>query len=427
MKIRALPRLLALFSAVILVAACGAADDGSDSGSRWAAAVDTVADTVIVRTVSGQVWESDRRLVSELSIGVLDGDAEYQFGQVRAFAVDDGGLMYVYDAHVPVLRLYSRDGTWLRDIGREGEGPGEYKRPDSGLAILPDGNVAIRDPGNGRIAIYSAEGEYGGYHRIAGSCHTSRPMVADTSGAIITFIITNLGASVFEWERGHARYHADGTVDTLSMPDLGYEEAMVSAQRENSSSTSNVPFTAEQVTAVSPYGYYIVGISEDFTFDLRRPGGVLRIQKAYDPVPVDPAEASAERERMTDNFKQNYPGWKWNGPSIPDVKPAYEQFYPAEDERIWVRVPARSERYMDTAEQKAEEERLGHAVNPYREPVVFEVFESTGEYLGRVETPEGFSTYPRPVFRGDTVWAVVRDEYDVQRLNRFQLEAITTE
>ena len=413
-------------SLLAAVAACSSGD-GADSGPRWEAAVDTIGDTVVVRTVSGQVWESDRQLVSEVSVGVLEGADEYQFGNVRAFAVDESGRIFVFDAHVPALRVYSPDGTWLHDIGREGEGPGEYKQPDSGLAILPDGNVAIRDPGNGRIAIYSPEGDYLAYHRIAGSFNTSRPMVADTSGALVTFIITNLGASVFEWERGHARYHADGTVDTLSMPDLEYEEAMVSAQRENSSSTSNVPFTPEQVVAYSPYGYYVVGISEDFTFDLLRPAAVLRIQKSFEPVPVDPGEASAERERMTDNFRQNYPGWKWNGPSIPDFKPAYDQFYVGEDERIWVRVPAKSERYMDAAEQMAEEERLGHAVNPFREPVVFEVFEPTGDYLGTVETPQGFSIYPRPVFRGDTVWAVVRDEYDVQRLNRFRMEAITTD
>ena len=83
---------------------------------------------------------------------------------------------------------------------------------------------------------------------------------------------------------------------------------------------------------------------------------------------------------------------------------------------------------MDAAEQKEEEERLGRAVNPFREPVQFEVFESTGEYLGRVSAPDGFSArWPPPVFRGDTVWAIVRDEYDVQRLHRFRMEAITTD
>lgn len=413
---------------ILLTTACGAgAGDDSADAPRWTAAVDTIGDTVVVRTVSGQVWESDKTLVSEVSIGVLEGEDQYQFGNLRAIAADREGRMYAYDAHVPVLRVYAQDGTWLHDIGREGEGPGEYKRPDSGLAILPDGRVAMRDPGNGRITLYSPDGEYDGFYRIAGSFNTSRPLIADTSGALSTYIITNLGASVFEWKGGLARFRAEGTVDTIVAPDLEYEEATVSGQHEDNSSVSGVPFTPGQVTAYSPFGYYVVGVSEDYSFDLLRPEGVLRLSRSYSPVPVDRGEAAAERERMTDDFKQQFPGWKWNGPPIPDFKPAYEGFYPAEDGRIWVHVPAPSKRYMDAEEQNAEEERLGSAINPYREPVRFDVFEPTGEYLGQVATPEGFSLRPQPVFRGDTVWAVVRDEFDVQRLHRFRLEAVSTD
>lgn len=419
-------RCASLLSLALLATSCGdAAHDGTDGGPRWTATVDTVGDTIIVRTISGRVWESDKTLVSEVSIGVLDGDSEYQFGDLRAIAADADGRIYAYDAHVPVLRSYGPDGAWLRDIGREGEGPGEYKQPDSGLAILPDGRVAVRDPGNGRILFYSPDGEYLDYYRIAGSFSTGQPLVPDTAGVLTTYIITNLGVPVLEWERGLARYHPDGTVDTLVSPDLGFETPVISGQHENNSSSNYVPYTPKQETAYSRFGYYVVGISDDYTFDLLRPKGVLRMGRAYEPVPVDPADAAIERERLTQNFKQRFPGWKWNGPPIPGVKPAYHGFFPAEDGRIWVHVPAPSERYMDADEQRAEEERLDRPVNPYREPVRFDVFEPTGEYLGQVSTPQGFSLYPRPVFRGDTAWGVVRDEFDVQRLHRFRLEPVT--
>lgn len=427
MKVHDSTPFFPLLACCLLAAACSTGDD-LERGPSWTAAIDTIADTIIVRTVSGQVWESDKELISEVSIGVLEGEDVYQFGRVRAFDVDDAGRMFVYDSHGPVIRVYGPDGSWIRDIGREGEGPGEYKQPDSGLAILPDGRVAIRDPGTGRITLYSADGDYDGFVRIAGSFNTSNPMIADTSGTLATPIVTNLGTSVFEWKSGHARYYADGTVDTVETPDLGYEAAQLSAEREGSSSINQVPFSPAQVDVYSPFGYYIVGVNEDYSFDLLRPEGVLRISKTYESVRVDPGEAAAERKAATDNFQQSYPGWKWNGPPIPDSKPAFHQVYPATDGRIWVRVPAPSERYMDVAEQKAEEERLGRAVNPFREPVLFDVFESTGEYLGRVSAPDGFAArWPPPVFRGDTVWAIVRDEYDVQRLQRFRMEAITTD
>ena len=427
MKVHDSTPFFPLLACCLLAAACSTGDD-CEQGPRWTAAIDTIGDTVVVRTVSGHVWESDRELISEVSIGVLEGEDQYQFGRVRAFDVDDAGRMFVYDSHVPIIRVYGPDGTWLRDIGREGEGPGEYKQPDSGLAVLPEGRVAIRDPGTGRITRYTADGEYDGFYRIAGSFNTSNPMISDTSGTLATPIVTNLGASVFEWKSGHARYYPDGTVDTVETPDLGYEAAQLSAEKEGSSSINQVPFSPLQVDVYSPFGYYIAGVNADYSFDLLRPEGVLRISKSYESVPVDPGEAESERERVTANFRQSYPGWKWNGPPIPDTKPAFQQIHPAADGRIWVRVPAPSERYLDAAEQKAEEERLGRPVNPFREPVRFDVFESTGEYLGRVSAPDGFSArWPPPVFRGDTVWAVVRDEYDVQRLQRFRMEAITAD
>jgi len=133
-------------------------------------------------------------------------------------------------------------------------------------------------------------------------------------------------------------------------------------------------------------------------------------------------EASIRRRQITKNFRNNFPGWTWNGPPIPDVKPPYSGLLTSEEGRVWVRVHVASERNMSAEDQRSEEARLDRPVNPYREPVVFDVFEPTGEYLGRVETPDGFATYPRPVIRDMTVWGIIQDELDVARLHRFRVE-----
>jgi hypothetical protein len=52
---------------------------------------------------------------------------------------------------------------------------------------------------------------------------------------------------------------------------------------------------------------------------------------------------------------------------------------------------------------------------------VFDVFETDGTYVGRVPMPENMGRYPRPLIRGDQVWAVTRDEFDVQRVVRYRL------
>ena len=77
---------------VLSLQACGTTDAGSgDVNSEWTATTDTIGDTIRVFTEHGQIWESDARLVSEVSIGVLDGDPQYQFGNTRAIAVGADG------------------------------------------------------------------------------------------------------------------------------------------------------------------------------------------------------------------------------------------------------------------------------------------------------------------------------------------------
>lgn len=424
--VRGQRRSLVLSIPILMISlqACGTTDAGSsDVNSDWTATTDTIGDTIRVLTEHGQVWESGAHFVSEVSIGVLDGDPQYQFGNIRAIAAGADGRVYVLDGHGPVVRMYGPDGTWLQDIGREGEGPGEYKRPDSGLVMRPDGKLLLRDPGNGRISIYDSDGVYEGSWPLAGSMNTSNPMVVTRDGAALTPVIKNLGASVMEWQRGLARYMPDGTIDTLDVPDLGYEEAKISGESESSSNTRSVPYTPAQHYAYSSLGYFVTGINDDYSFKLlREDGPVIEIGKKYEPVPVLAAEASIERKRITQNFRDNFSGWSWNGPPIPNVKPAYSGLMTSEEGRIWVRVHVASQRYMKAAEQRAEEARLERPVNPYREPVVFDVFDPTGEYLGRVETPAGFTTYPRPVIRDMTVWGVIKDELDVARLHRFRVE-----
>ena len=414
---------IAVASLSVAFQACGSAGDETGGlGSAWTATTDTIGDTIRVFTEHGQIWESNAHLVSEISIGVLDGEPQYQFGNIRAIAVGADGRMYVLDGHGPVLRMYAADGTWVQNVGREGEGPGEYKQPDSGLAMRPDGKLLLRDPGNGRISIYDS-GVYEGSWPLTGGLNTSSPMVVTRDGATLTLVIKNLGTSVMEWQRGLARYHLDGTTDTLDIPDLGYEEAIISGESEGSSSTNNVPYTPEQQYTYSPLGYFITGISEDYSFKLlHEDGPVIEIGRDYEPVPVMADEASIQRRQITQNFRDNFPGWSWNGPPIPDIKPPYSDLLTSEGGRIWVRVHAESQRYLSAEDQRAEETRLERPVNPYREPIVFEVFEPTGEYLGRVETPPGFTVYPRPIIRDMTVWGVIRDELDVARLHRFRVD-----
>ncbi|NIN73220.1 MAG: hypothetical protein GTO46_15110 [Gemmatimonadetes bacterium] len=411
--------------AALLVACSGAS---GPAVHEWQAAYDTIGDTIVVRTESGSVWGDTAGLVTDLTIGRFEGPDEYMFGQVRSLAVAADGSIYAFDSHAMELRKYGPDGTYLGTFGREGGGPGEYKRPDGGLAVLSDGRVVLRDPGNTRLTVYSGDGEYLEGWRIRGSFNTSRRLYRDTADAVYTLILLDPHAAVVDWTVGLVRYSSDGLIgDTLAAPIYDFEPPRLVAQRRTddgvSTSVNSVPFSPDDFWTFSPLGYMVGGLSTRYAIDLFvAPGRVLRIEKVdWEPAPVLTAEKE-ERERIsTANARSTQPNWRWNGPPIPDTKPPYAGAYIGEHGRIWVRL--HQEAYQI---EKAEPEReLAPGETPERtwfEPVVFDVFEPNGRYLGMVRAPDGFSNYPTPVIRGDTVWAVVRDDLDVPYIKRFHIE-----
>lgn len=414
------PRHL-LFLLLALPASACAGGDAAPEGPQMTRSMR--GDTVVVRTESGSVWGGEVALAPEVSIGELEGDLEYLFGSIRSLAVAADGTIYVVDGQVPDLRAFGSDGTYLRTLGRPGEGPGEIKGPDGGLAILSDGRILVRDPGNARIQVYAPSGEALETWSIRGGFNTSNPLFMDRQDNVYTQILVDPRADVRDWVIGLVRIGPDGTPgDTLVPPDAGYEapalEARVDDGENRGVSRTGVPFSPSEEVTFHPDGYFLHGISDTYSFTLRRPGSPLAIERVAEAAAVTPGEKSEEEARVTRNMKSTKPDWRWNGPPIPDRKPYYTDLYAARDGRIWVVVSQPGVEVEDLDYDPTDPQSVP---DRWREPVAFDVFEDDGTYLGRVTTPLGFSRYPTPVFDGETVWAVTRDELGVQRVVRFRV------
>ncbi len=159
-------------------------------------------------------------------------------------AVTEDGEVYLLDTHVPALRKYDAEGTYVATFGHEGGGPGEYDSPDGGLTVLPDGRVVLRDPANGRFDVYSPEGEEVGTWRLSQGFTTSRRLYQDRVGNSYTLVLTETGKPPWEWTYGLARYSPEGVhTDTVLAPTWDFEPARITGQTERSSSSTNVPFT----------------------------------------------------------------------------------------------------------------------------------------------------------------------------------------
>jgi hypothetical protein len=87
-------------------------------------------------------------------------DDEEIFGVITDIIADDEGI-YLLDAQRNEIKVYSADGEYLRTIGREGEGPGEFRGAFSMLQ-LPGGNIGVLQAFPSKIVVLTPQGDPAG-------------------------------------------------------------------------------------------------------------------------------------------------------------------------------------------------------------------------------------------------------------------------
>lgn len=67
---------------------------------------------------------------------------------------------YILDVIQAQVKVYDKNGRFLRAIGKKGKGPGELIDPFAFSINTENGDIIISDQGNGRISVYNNEGKY---------------------------------------------------------------------------------------------------------------------------------------------------------------------------------------------------------------------------------------------------------------------------
>ncbi len=73
--------------------------------------------------------------------------------------LDHQGRLWVSDVERSQILIYSNAGKFIKSVGKEGEGPGEFKGL-MGLALMKNGDVLASEIGNRRIQILDSEGNH---------------------------------------------------------------------------------------------------------------------------------------------------------------------------------------------------------------------------------------------------------------------------
>ena len=152
----------------------------------WPAAASLNAQEVIELPGEDRWLEADFEEV--FRIGSLAGREWEQFGSVRRVAFDGAGHLYVFDTQADRIIVVDTDGALIHEIGRTGEGPGEF-RSATEVVAMEDGGVVVADIGHRAYHLFDPNGDFMRMVRMGGdpsSTTVSAHMAQRGADALIT-------------------------------------------------------------------------------------------------------------------------------------------------------------------------------------------------------------------------------------------------
>ncbi len=157
----------------------------------WRGTINTVDGiTVVTNPPSPMLGETALSIEETLSIGNKDGGKEYTFAEIADLGVDEEENIYVLDSRDALIKVFNNVGSYIRTIGRKGQGPGEMQRPTN-LEMTPANQILVNDRGARLLHVFERDGRYQRSISLARSSASffSRPKV-DSQNYIVARSMT---------------------------------------------------------------------------------------------------------------------------------------------------------------------------------------------------------------------------------------------
>jgi hypothetical protein len=393
---------LAVINAVAVLAACR-----SDGGPSTFQVRDSSG--VTIAQSSGPSWKSDLRWTLRdeplIQIGVGYGDTHYQFFRVSAACWLAGGRIAVANAGSSTLRFFDLEGTFLREVGGVGDGPGEFRRLTSLERYGTDSLVAF-DADLRRISIFSADGDIARTIRLRQP--GPEPLYAAFPLSRGDFVVRALSTMVdpgvtpgrYRTTAPILRYGADGALlDTVGL--FPGSELSVS-EVGRGMAFGWAPFG--RTTAVDVRNDLVyVGTAEDLEIQVYSPGGdlkqLVRGPKYRHPIAQEDIERHLEPflEGIDDLSAREWMEKLLSEMEYPDYWPPYSEVLVDPSGNIWVAY------YPEVARQPSSR---------------WMVFSSSGQLLGDLDLPERMTVLD---ITSEFMIGVWTDDFDVEYIRVYEL------
>lgn len=355
------------------------------------------------------------RLERDLHIGSVDG-GESALTDVEDLAVGMDGSIYVLQPVERTVRVFGRDGRFLRRLGRRGRGPGEFERPTR-LGLLRD-TLWVADSQLRRVTFFAQGARLAGTLPLA-SPRTSPPYAPNVAHALMSdgSALATPSLAGMSLERGRVpllRLDRQGRVlDTLAWRSTAHTALMLEA-RNTSIVSSFQPFRAALLTDVDPSGSTLVLVERpvavgpgraQFRVTRLAAGGdtVFSRRYHYTPRPVTRDLADSLVSMAARDVRQAYPSQQAAEAAVraalylPRFQPPVTAVVAGSDGTVWLR-----------------REEFGSAA------VEWLVLDARGEIAGTFRAPKELRLF---VAQRGTAWGVVPDELDVPHVVRYRVTA----
>lgn len=340
-------------------------------------------------------------LEPRLSIGMVDGPEEYQFTSIRsALRLPDSRIVVASFRNPPDIRFYAPDGSHLFTVGRDGDGPGEF-RVVSWIEYLSGDTLRVLDSSQARLSYFDLDGKLLAAEPIrdvAGRPVRTLPIEPGFSNG--DFLVPVSPRSQNQ-QHGRFRVQVPLLLVSLSRPTIDTLVTVSGTEYfiQASGWGKQVKFGAGPPGTLADTDRFLVTTGEAYRIDEYSKDGVLRrsfrrIAQRRPVRPEDVAALEANQLQRTPNAESR----RWVN-EIPhaDSMPVYRGTILLDSEaNIWAR----------------------HYSSPLDSIAQWDVFNPEGQYVGTVEIPLAFELFQ---VGSDEVIGRWRDELGVESIRVYGL------
>jgi len=328
---------------------------------------------IIVKNPKEPMYQQDVfQLEEEIIIGEREGSEEYMFSSVSDLAVDSSENIYVLDVRDTQIKVYDKNGTFQRVIGKAGQGPGEFGRPRN-IQINSSNELMVNDSGRRKLIFLSLQGQF---IRSINLEKLAFRFYCDSKEQYYAFLYILDPPNDSKYQL--VKFNADFSNSTIIAENLGQSRFR---------SESYVFYKPQIVFQLMENDYLLYGYPEEYELQVYSPTGELRKRISRDYIPF-----LVSKEARDIVSKGSLPGYKAVSSKY---YPAYSDFVADDKGKILVR----------TWEKPLN--NIGF---------IYDVFDSDGRYLTRIQL-----NFIPQIWERHKLYSIEADEDGYQYVKRYKV------